>query len=380
MVRKLVCCLLILCGTVTAFAEPSLEVDTKVSTQLVKGESGILMEASTGDVLYEWEPDKKLQIASVTKTMTMLLIMEAIDSGKIRWEDTVTVSEHAASMGGSQVFLEVGECMSVSDMLKAIAVASGNDAAVAMAEHIAGTHETFVELMNRRAQELGCNNTHFINCNGLDETEDHYSCARDIAVITKELLSHPAIFDYTTIWMDTLRDGSFGLSNTNRLIRFYKGANGMKTGSTSLAKYCLSATALRDGVQLIAVVLGAPSTADRFGSATALLDYGFANYEVAEAPEDTVTTIEVRGGKESAIPLRLEQENCIVKKGNKDKLTVTCTLPDFLRAPIKEGEPVGEAVFSIDGTQVQKTPIFAETGVERIGIGTMYLKMLTKWL
>ncbi len=378
--QGLLCLFLILSFSVSAFAEPSLQVDTKVSTQLVKGESGILMEASTGEVLYEWEPDKKLQIASVTKTMTMLLIMEALDSGKIKLEDMVTTSEHAASMGGSQVFLEVGESMSVSDMLKAIAVASGNDAAVAMAEYIAGTHETFVELMNRKAQELGCSNTHFINCNGLDETEEHYSSARDIAVITRALLSHPKIFDYTTIWMYTLRHGSFGLSNTNRLIRFYKGANGMKTGSTSMAKYCLSATAERDGMQLIAVVLGAPSTADRFGSATALLDYGFANYEVATADTESFDKIAVRGGEETEIPLALENANVIVKKGNKDKLTVNCILPEFLRAPVEAGEQVGEAELSIDGTVVQKKPILAGATAKRIHFGKMYLKMLTKWM
>jgi len=378
--RGLLCLFLILCIPVSAFAEPSLEVDTKVSTQLVKGESGILMEASTGEVLYEWEPDKKLQIASVTKTMTMLLIMEALDSGKISLEDMVTTSETAASMGGSQVFLEVGESMSVSDMLKAIAVASGNDAAVAMAEHIAGTHETFVELMNRRAGELGCSNTHFINCNGLDETEEHYSTARDIAVITQELLKHPKIFDYTTIWMDTLRDGSFGLSNTNRLIRFYKGANGMKTGSTSMAKYCLSATAERDGMQLIAVVLGAPSTAERFGSATALLDYGFANYEVAAADMQAFATIPVRGGELTEIPLMLENPNVVVKKGNKDKLTVNVSLPEFLRASVEMGETVGEAELLIDGSPVQKKLILAGETVKRIHFGKMYLKMLTKWV
>ncbi len=378
--RGCLCFLLVLCLTVPVFAQPSLEVDTRVSTQLVKGESGILMEASTGEVLYEWEPDKRLQIASVTKTMTMLLIMEALDNGKISMEDMVPTSEYAASMGGSQVFLEAGEQMSVSDMLKAIAVASGNDAAVAMAEYIAGTHETFVELMNRRAAELGCVNTHFINCNGLDETAEHYSSAKDVALITKELLSHPKILDYTTIWMDSLREGSFGLSNTNRLIRFYQGANGMKTGSTSMAKYCLSATALRDGMQLIAVVLGAPSTADRFGSAAALLDYGFANYEVGEVSMEALSSVPVRGGEEPAAALTLKTPYVIVKKGNKEKLEVSYDLPGFLPAPLTQGEQVGEATLSVEGVLVQKQPILVAQPVNRISLWKMYLKMLTKWL
>jgi D-alanyl-D-alanine carboxypeptidase (penicillin-binding protein 5/6) len=364
------------------FAEPATQVDTDVSTQLVKGESGILMEASSGEVLYEWNPDKRLPIASVTKTMTMLLIMGALDSGKIHLEDMVTTSETAASMGGSQVFLEVGEQMSVSDMLKAIAVASGNDAAVAMAEHIAGTHETFVEKMNKRAAELGCTNTHFINCNGLDETPEHYSSARDVALISQALLRHPKIFDYTTIWMDTLRGGQFGLSNTNKLIRFYKGANGLKTGSTSAAKYCLSATAERDGMQLIAVVLAAPSTAERFQSASSLLDYGFANYEVVNSENLylPLLPIAVRGGTEICVLPKLNDLSFIVKKGNRDKVETSINLPDLVSAPIREGEVLGEVTFTIDGQEVAKREIYAATEITRIHPFAMYLRVLTKWL
>ncbi len=362
------------------YAEPSTQVDTEVATQLVKGESGILMEAESGEILYEWNPDKKLPIASVTKTMTMLLIMEAIDSGKIHLEDIVTTSETAASMGGSQVFLEVGEQMSVDDMLKAIAVASGNDAAVAMAEHIAGTHETFVEKMNRRAQELGCENTHFINCNGLDETEEHYSTARDIARISQELIKHPKIFDYTTIWMDTLRDGQFGLSNTNKLIRFYKGANGLKTGSTAAAKYCLSATAKRDGMQLIAVVLAAPSTAERFSSASALLDYGFANYELAGNEELNLHPIPVYGGVATSVMPEAANTCFIVKKGNKDKVEAKLELPDAVGAPVAKGEVLGEVVFTIDGEEVARRTIHAKDEVKRIQLFQMYWRLLGKWL
>ncbi|MBE5040185.1 D-alanyl-D-alanine carboxypeptidase [Oscillospiraceae bacterium DSM 107454] len=373
---------ILLCtGSICVFAEPSTQVDTEVSTQLVEAESGILMEASTGEVLYEWEPDKRLQIASVTKVMTMLLIMEALDSGKIHKDDMVTVSENAASMGGSQVFLEVGEQMSVNDMLKAIAVASGNDAAVAMAEYIGGTHEAFVEKMNKKAQELQCENTHFINCNGLDETQEHYSSARDIAKISRELIKHQGIFDYTTIWMDSLRDGKFGLSNTNRLIRFYPGANGLKTGSTSAAKYCLSATAERDGMQLIAVVLGAPSTAERFDSASSLLDYGFANYAVADGDtvDMTLPSLPVQGGTVSVIPLEIKDGAFIVKKGNQDKVEKEISLEPSVKAPVAAGDKLGEIIFKIDGEEAARRDIVAAAGVDRIGTLQMFQKILKQW-
>lgn len=364
------------------YGEPSTQVDTEVSTQLVKAKSGILMEAETGEILYEWNPDERLQIASVTKTMTMLLIMEALDSGKIKLDDMVTTSETAASMGGSQVFLEVGEQMSVDDMLKAIAVASGNDAAVAMAEMISGSHEAFVEKMNKRAQELGCTNTHFINCNGLDETEDHYSSARDVAYISRELLKHKKIFDYTTIWMDTLRNGQFGLSNTNKLIRFYKGANGLKTGSTSTAKYCLSATAERDGMQLIAVVLCAPSTAERFSSATALLDYGFANYAVADSQKLGIEMpeITVMGGTEKGVRPAADTISFIVKKGNQDKVEYEFRMENSVRAPIEEGQKLGEIVFRIDGEEVTRKELLAEKSISRINVFQMFQKLTKTWM
>lgn len=380
--KAVLCAVLILTLSLSVFAEPSKQVDTDISTRLVQAESGILMEASSGEVLYEWNPDKPLKIASVTKTMTMLLIMEALDSGKIQLEDTVTTSENAASMGGSQVFLEAGEQMSVEDMLKAIVVSSGNDAAVAMAEHIAGTHEAFVEKMNERANQLGCNNTHFINCNGLDETDDHYSTARDVALITCELLKHPKILDYTTIWMDTIRDGAFGLSNTNKLIRFYQGANGMKTGSTAAAKYCLSATAERGGMQLIAVVLAAPSTGERFDSAKALLDYGFANYEVADSHsmQLMMEEIPVRGGVGQSVTPATESISFVVKKGNRDKVEYHMELPQSVAAPIAEGEAMGEIIFTIDGEEIGRKPILAKEEVKRINPFQMYLRIMKKWI
>lgn len=386
MLKKSVCIALIaaVCGCTFVFAEPSTQVDTEVSAKLVEAKSGILMEQTTGEVLYEMNPDERLPIASVTKTMTMLLIMEALDAGKIKLEDMVSVSEYAASMGGSQVFLEVGEQMSVQDMLKAIAVASGNDAAVAMAEFISGSEEAFVEKMNERAQELGCQNTHFINCNGLNETEEHYSSARDVALISCELLRHPKILEYTTIWMDSLRDGQFGLSNTNKLIRFYDGANGIKTGSTSTAKYCLSASAERDGMQLVAVVLGAPSTAERFGSATKLLDYGFANYSVADESvlaDTPLTPCRVVGGTAETVPVEVGgQVNFIVKKGNQQNIETAVEAEESVNAPVEQGEKLGEIVFSIDGTEVARRDLVAGGTVQRINPLQMFVKMLRQWL
>ncbi len=357
-------------------------VDTDVSAQLISAKSGILMEQSTGEVLYEQNPDERLQIASVTKVMTMLLIMEAIDSGKISTDDMVTVSEHAASMGGSQVFLEAGEQMSVDDMLKAIAVASGNDAAVAMAEFVSGSESAFVEKMNERAGELGCLNTHFVNCNGLDEPPEHYSSAKDIAIISRELLKHTKIFDYTTIWMDSLRNGSFGLSNTNKLIRFYKGANGLKTGSTSTAKYCLSATAERDGMQLIAVIICAPSTAERFSSATALLDFGFANYEVAadDMANTSVPYVRITGGAQEQILPEISGNGFVVKKGNKDKIDVSFEMESDVLAPVEAGQKLGEAVYKIDGDEIARRDICAAAEVKRIGILEMFVKNLERWV
>ena len=387
--RKLMCikraaCLIMAIAliSVTGYTEPAQQVDTNVSTQLINAKSGILMEASTGEVLYEQNANERLQIASVTKVMTMLLIMEAIDSGKISLDDMVTTSEYAASMGGSQVFLEVGEQMSVNDMLKAIAVASGNDAAVAMAEFISGSEGAFVEKMNKRASELGCENTHFINCNGLDETPEHYSSARDVARISQELLKHTKIFDYTTIWMDSLRNGSFGLSNTNKLIRFYNGANGLKTGSTSTAKYCLSATALRDGMQLIAVIICAPSTKDRFSSASALLDYGFANYEVASDEDLNVAVPYVRvvGGVKEQIAPKVSGSGFVVKKGNKSKLETRFEMEQSVSAPVEDGQKMGEIIYTIDGEEVTRRDVCATERVDKINAVQIFLRCLADWL
>lgn len=358
------------------------QVDTEVSAPLVNGKSGILMEPTSGTVLYEFNPDERTQIASVTKTMTMLLIFDALESGKIHYDDMVSTSEHAASMGGSQVFLEAGEQMSVDDMLKAIAISSGNDAAVAMAEFVGGSEEAFVEMMNKKAAQLGCENTHFCNCNGLDEPDDHYSSARDIAKISCALIAHKDVFKYTTTWMDTLRNGSFGLSNTNKLLKTYNGANGLKTGSTSKAKYCLAASAERDGMELIAVVLGAPSTAERFGSATKLLDYGFANYSVVKGDElvGSIPNLPVQSGTADTVPVALEgNPNYIVKKGNADKVDKEINTNTICMAPIKKGDVVGQVVFRIDGEKIGENNIVAIADVDRIGFFDLFIKNMKKY-
>lgn len=383
--KKICCCfvlLTVLCGT-TVLAESESQVDADVSAQLVTSEAAILMEAGSGQVLYEYNADARLPIASVTKTMTMLLIMEALDSGKIQLTDMVSTSEYAASMGGSQVFLEPGEQMSVDDMLKAIAVASGNDAAVAMAEFISGTESAFVEKMNKRVQELGAENTHFINCNGLDETAEHYSTARDVALISCELLKHEKIQDYLTIWMDTLRDGKFQLANTNKLIRYYSGANGIKTGSTSVAKYCLSASAKRDNMQLVAVVLAAPTTAERFGSATKLLDYGFANYSVVDESvlNEPLAPVKVVGGTQETAEVEIKGPvNFIVKKGNQNKVEKQINIQSEMKAPASAGQSVGEIIFTIDGVEVARREVVTKTEVPRITTIKMFLRVLNEWL
>lgn len=383
--KKICCCFIVsayLCS-MTAMAEPESQVDADVSAQLVTSEAAILMEAGSGQVLYEYNADARLPIASVTKTMTMLLIMEALDSGKIQLTDMVSTSEYAASMGGSQVFLEPGEQMSVDDMLKAIAVASGNDAAVAMAEFISGTESAFVEKMNKRVQELGAQNTHFINCNGLDETSEHYSTARDVALISCELLKHEKIQDYLTIWMDTLRDGKFQLANTNKLIRYYSGANGIKTGSTSVAKYCLSASAKRDNMQLVAVVLAAPTTAERFGSATKLLDYGFANYSVVDNSilSEPLAPVKVIGGTGELAEVEVKGPvNFIVKKGNQSKVEKEINVQSEVKAPVSVGQSVGEIIFTIDGVEVARREVVTKTDTPRITTIKMFFKVLNEWL
>lgn len=334
----------------------------------VSSPSAILIEASSGRVLFEKDADAKRPPASVTKVMTMLLVMEAIDHGQISMEDKVVCSEHAASMGGSQVYLEPGEEMSVHDMLKAVAVASGNDAAVALAEFVAGSEEGFVDLMNKRAKELGMENTNFVNCNGLD-AEGHLMSARDISIMSKELLKHEKILEFTSMWMDSLRNGEFGLVNTNKLIRFYDGANGIKTGSTGSAKFCLSASAKRNDMQLIAVVMAADTSKLRFGDASKMLDFGFAKFAIAKSliTAEELGTVSVKKGKNELLEGYVASDfNVLVEKSRVNEIEKRITMPEEISAPIAKDEKIGEAEFILDGEVLGKADILAKTSVERI--------------
>ena len=347
----------------------------------VAGKSAVLMDVATGTVLYESNANEPLAPASVTKIMTMLLIMEAVDSGSISMTDQVTASETAAAKGGSQIYLKAGETMSVSDMLKSIAVSSANDCACAMAEHIAGSEEAFVARMNQRAQELGMKNTHFVNCTGLDDSPEaasHKTTAYDIALMSRELLkNHPKIKEFTTIWMDTVRNGTFGLSNTNKLIRFYQGATGLKTGFTSSAGYCLSATAQRDGMELIAVVMGADTSQNRNTACKQLLDYGFANFALIQ-PELTETgDVPVRLGTQDGVPVQLgDFSGLLIDKSQKSSVTTQVTLEEVAIAPVSQGQRLGTLKVLSGDQLLREIPLVAAQSVPRLTWGAMFVKVL----
>ena len=371
--KRLTAIFLLFCMTFSAF---SVLADENAAVN-VTAPAAILIEAGTGQVLYEKNSHDRRPPASVTKIMTMLLVIEAIDEGTLSLDDMVRCSKFAASMGGSQVYLEPNEEMSVRDMLKAVAVASGNDAAVALAEHVAGSAEGFVDLMNQRAAALGMKDTHFVNCNGLDNPE-HLTTAYDIALMSRELVRHPLIFEFTGIWMDSLRDGAFGLVNTNKLIRFYEGANGLKTGSTSVAKFCLSASAVRNGMNLIAVIMGADSSKDRFGDASRLLDYGFANYAIAGSlltPED-LTPLPVKKGKTERVEIGVSDDfKVLVSKKKLNSIEKKITLPEAVEAPIAAGDTVGSVEFMIDGQPIGGTDLIAKADAPRVTPLTMLKKL-----
>lgn len=342
--------------------------------------SAILIERSTQKVLYEKEADAERPLASVTKIMTLLLIMEALKEEKITLETTVTCSAHAVSMGGSQVYLKEGETMSVHDMLKAITVSSANDACVAMAEHIAGSDTAFVANMNQRAKELGMEHTNFVNCTGLD-AEGHYSSARDIAKMSAELLKYDLIRNYTTIWMDTLRDGAFGLSNTNKLVRFYEGCTGLKTGSTSKALYCMSASAERDGMELIAVVLASPTSPKRFEDAKKLLNFGFAGYEIYSKEITLPKTIKVIGGKEESTKLSgTEQISLLLPKGTSAKISVEIQMDENIVAPAQKGSKVGEVSLVAGEEILESYPVVLSENVEKATFFDVFLQIIKTFL
>ena len=357
-----------------------LPVPAKGAQLEVPGESALLMDMATGTVLYENNAHEALPPASVTKVMTMLLIMEAIDSGNVRWDDVVTTSEAAAAKGGSQIYLKAGETMTVSDMVKSIAVSSANDCACAMAEHIAGSEAAFVEKMNEKAKALGMNDTHFVNCTGLDDDEtakEHLTSAYDIALMSRELMcNHPDIQKFTTIWMDTVRGGAFGLANTNKLVRFYPGATGLKTGFTSGAGYCLSATAQRDGLGLIAVVMGAKTSQERFGACKSMLDYGFANYALV-SPEVTEGEVPVRlGATDSVKAIPAQPVQLLIDKAQSNQVQVQTALEEAVTAPVSKGQRLGTLTVKVGEQVLQQIPMVAQTGVERLTWWDLFIKTL----
>lgn len=358
-------------GELPAIAEPVIESDAK---------SYILIEASTGMTLFEKNADEALPPASVTKVMTLLLVMEAVDRGEIKLTDPVTVSEQAAAMGGSQVYLKVGEQLTVEEMIKCVVIASANDAALALAELVAGSEDAFVLRMNQRAGELGMQNTHFENTNGLDDTtENHVISARDIAIMSAELMKHPTILKYTTIWQDSIRNGAFTLTNTNRLIRFYSGANGLKTGSTSKAGFCISAAAKRDGMQLIAVVMGSSTRDNRNETAKQLLNWGFANYARVEISNSEAMQVPVGFGKSDSITANFKSFDLIIEKKDVGSVEQKVALSKELQAPVRAGDPVGTLTCSVNGEVLREEPIYATEAVPRNTYGSLFVRLLKKY-
>lgn len=333
----------------------------------IKAKSAILMEVNTGKILYEANADEKLPPASITKIMSLLLIMEAIKRGDISLETVVTASDHACSMGGSQIWLEPGESMTVDELLKATVIASANDACVALGELIAGSEEGFVALMNERAKALGMDNTNFINCTGLD-AENHLTSAHDVAVMSAELIKHDLIKQYSTVWMDSLRDGQSELVNTNKLVRFYEGTTGLKTGTTSIAKYCLSATAQRNGLELVAVVLAGDTSNDRFNGAKKLLDYGFANYSYSLLDANLKETeVSVKKGVKKKVTVEsTEKVSVLTPKGNQGEVTRTTEWNKSVTAPVKKGDVLGYVNIYVGEEQVGRVPVTASETVEKL--------------
>ncbi len=348
--------------------QPALELDCV---------GAILMDAATGTVLFEKNADAALPPASVTKIMTLLLVMEAIDAGKVKLTDMVSTSANAASMGGSQIFLEEGEQMSLEDLLKSVIIASANDAAVALAEYTYGSEEAFVARMNERARELGMKTAHFENTNGLDDTvENHVLSARDIALMSRELIKHEKILEYSAIWMDTIRNGSFGLTNTNRLIRFYKDATGLKTGSTSKAGFCVSATAKRDGMHLICVVMGAESRDSRNAIAAKLLDYGFASYSLFSSVPEKLSEIKVLGGVEDSCAVAYEGFCSVLQKGEGARVKSELVIKESVPAPVKPGTVVGTVTYTLDGNILGTVEVKAAENIDKIGYFGLLWRMI----
>jgi D-alanyl-D-alanine carboxypeptidase (penicillin-binding protein 5/6) len=348
----------------------------------INAKSAALMCANTGEFIFEMDSHTKRPIASITKIMTMLLVMEALEQNKITLNDVVVASEHACSMGGSQVYLAVGEEFTVHDLLKAVAIHSANDASVALAEHVAGSEGVFVAMMNERAKALGMNNTYFLDCSGLTD-EGHYSTAHDIAIMSRELITkHPLIIEYTTIKRDTFRNGTFGLDNTNHLVGKYRGITGLKTGVTDAAGYCLSATASRDGLDLISVILGSDSLNLRFTESSKILDYGFSNYEILKINRkgEIAGDVYVKKGLDLTVPAAYENDyEILLKRGQKDKIKEEIRLPENINAPVKAGDNAGEVALLLDGKVIKSIPLVTVKEVEKAALFKMFWRMTIHW-
>lgn len=378
LISVFLCLLISLSGTIYCFAEEKENNTTAPFEDFSK--ASILMCADTGDIIYENNAYEHLSPASVTKVMSMLLILEALESGKISLSDEVVTSKNAVAMGGSQIWLEEGEKMTVDELFKAVAVASANDACTALAEYIAGSTTSFVSMMNERAKELGLENTNFENCTGLDDTAtNHYSCAYDIAVISREVMQHELIKNYTTIWLDYLRNGETELNNTNKLVNTYNGITGLKTGTTSKAGFCVCATAERDGMSLISVVLGADTSEDRFTSASNMLDYGFANYQiiVPEIDETQISTVKVINGIEkSVMPIYDETDKILVKKGGED-ITYEYKTEPSVSAPVKSGDKLGEIIIKSGNETIRTVKLYSGKNIDKISFSYVFKEMLS---
>ena len=359
----------------------SLSLTAAAEEMKLPAKGAVLMDAATGTVLYEQNAHEKLHPASVTKVMTMLLVMEALDQGKITLTDTVTASQTAAAKGGSQIYLKVGEQMTVETLLKSVAVASANDAACALAEHLAGSEAAFVQKMNQRAKELKMEDTHFVNCTGLDDGEDaknHLTSAYDIALMSRQLLYyHPSVKNYTTIWMDTVRDGTFGLSNTNKLVRFYSGCTGLKTGYTSQAGFCLSASAMREDMELIAVVLGCSTSQERFSACKSMLDYGFANYALIQPDVDAYPEVHITLGVKKQVKVTTADRcSLLIDKGQKNEVRCTLEVMEKVTAPVSKGQRLGTMTGRCGEQILAQLPLVAEETVPRLSFGQIWKNLL----
>lgn len=381
MCKKIVALLVTLsvCLSVLPFAAINANA---LSDEDIAAPSAVLMDYDTGKILYEKNSHEIRACASITKIMTLCLIFEAVDSGKLTYDTVITASPHAAAMGGSDIWLVEGEQMSANDMIKAIVVVSANDAAVAMAEFISGSEDSFVAEMNEKAKELGMNETTFKNCNGLDE-EGHLTSAHDVAIMSRELMTHSDVYNYTSIWLDYLRDGATQIVNTNKLLKSYDGITGLKTGTTTQAGACISATAQRDGLNLIAVVLGDESTTDRFNDAAALLDYGFANYSSVSPvpPTEEINTVKVTNGMQSSVSVKSEiSGKFLIQKGSEESIVPEIKLKEEAEAPVKKGQELGRIIYKLNDEVLGEFPIVAEDDVTQINFKDVFSLMLSELL